>query len=854
MLTRYFCLLALVVALPASGQTDQVVYGDALANGWITGWSWSATIDPNRTSNPQAGSKCMAVTLNGAWGAIYFHRDAFSSSPYESLSFWINPGATGNRKLSIQAALSAAAQPGVSMPALTPNTWQRVIIPLADLHVLGKPDLDGFWIQDQTGAAQTVFYLDTIQFTASSVPLPEISLTSPADGSSFASPASIPLAAQVTANGHALTKVQFLDGGTVLGEDTAAPYVFTWTNASIGPHTVSCRLVYDVTNSLDSTGVGVTVTGTTPVTVKVDAQRGQRPISPLIYGVAFAASAADLTSLNAPIHRSGGNSETRYNWLINAHNRGSDWYFESLPDSPAVPGAAADGFVTKSKSGGAEPMLTVPMIGWVPKLGANGDGRLASYSISKYGAQTGNDAQWFTDAGNGISTSNNTPITWNDPNDANFSTNSTFQQVWIQHLTNQWGRAGSGGVRYYCMDNEHSLWHSTHRDVHPTGATMAEIRDKFFDYAAKVKSTDPGALLVAPEEWGWSGYFYSGYDQQYGSQHGWSTFPDRNTNGGWDYMPWLLNQFRQRATTTGQRLLDYFSLHFYPQSGEFSDDITSSMQLQRNRSTRVLWDTNYTDPSWIGSVVKLIPRMREWVDTFYPGTKIAITEYNWGAEGHINGATAQADIYGIFGREGLDLATRWTTPPASSPTFKAMKMYRNYDGSGSGFGDTSVLTVVPNPDLVSAFGATRSSDGALTVMVVNKQSGNQAAISLALTNFPHATTAQVWQLTSGNAISRLTDVPVPGSTLTSTVPAQSISLFVIPPAHAPSLEVSSGAPAGTFSLRLIGSVGQSYRIEATTNLLDWVAVQTNQLTGTSTNLNFPATGSSRRFYRAQWLP
>ena len=46
---------------------------------------------------------------------------------------------------------------------------------------------------------------------------------------------------------------------------------------------------------------------------------------------------------------------------------------------------------------------------------------------------------------------------------------------------------------------------------------MQEIRDKFFDYAGMVKALDPNALVLAPEEWGWSGYFYSGYDQQYGS-------------------------------------------------------------------------------------------------------------------------------------------------------------------------------------------------------------------------------------------------------------------------------------------------------------------------------------------------
>ena len=68
------------------------------------------------------------------------------------------------------------------------------------------------------------------------------------------------------------------------------------------------------------------------------------------------------------------------------------------------------------------------------------------------------------------------------------------------------------------------------------------------------------------------------------------------------------------------------------------------------------------DDSWIASVIRCIPQLRDWVNAYYPGTQIGITEYNWGAESHINGATAQADVLGIFGREGLDLAARWTTP------------------------------------------------------------------------------------------------------------------------------------------------------------------------------------------------
>ena len=91
------------------------------------------------------------------------------------------------------------------------------------------------------------------------------------------------------------------------------------------------------------------------------------------------------------------------------------------------------------------------------------------------------------------------------------------------------------------------------------------------------------------------------------------------------------------------------------------------------------------DDNWIASVIRYIPQLRDWVNTYYPGTKIGITEYNWGAESHINGATAQADVLGIFGREGLDLAARWTTRRTARRPRKAIKIYRNHDGQKSAF-------------------------------------------------------------------------------------------------------------------------------------------------------------------------
>jgi len=595
------------------------------------------------------------------------------------------------------------------------------------------------------------------------------------------------------------------------------------------------------------------------VAVTVNAQANRHPISPQIYGTAFASS-NQLADLNFTMNRSGGNEETTYNWLINAHGKCADWYFESYPDSSATPGATADDFVANSKAGAAAPLITLPMIGWAPKLGP-GRAIIWSYSVAKYGPQTSDDP-YRTDAGNGMSSTNNgQPITWNDPNDANFPTNTAFTQGYVQHLLGQWGTSTNGGVPYYIMDNEHSIWFSTHQDIHPIGPTMQEIWTKMLATASMVKSNDPNALVLGAEEWGWSGYLYSGYDQQWSGQHGDynpAHYPDRTTNGGWDYMPWLLNQFHQHDTSTGKRLLDYFTLHCYPQEGNVSgSDASPATALLRNQTTRQFWDTNYVDPSWINSVIMLIPRMKNWVSTYYPGTKTGVTEYNWGAEDNINGATAQADLLGIFGREGLDLATRWTTPTTGWPTYNAMKMYRNYDGNKSAFGDTSVLATGPNPDQVACFAAVRSSDGALTIMAINKQLSVSATATFGFTNFLAGSTAQAWQLTAANVITRLANVPLGANSFTNTLPPQSITLFVLPAGATPPPPVLvSGAASrtNTFDFWLEGQMGQSYALQWSSNLSSWLPLQTNTLASNSLHVIVPITNSHARFYRAQWVP
>src|SRR5262245_33565616 len=234
------------------------------------------------------------------------------------------------------------------------------------------------------------------------------------------------------------------------------------------------------------------------VTINVDAATGQHAINPDIYGVAFA-DGPTLLDLGATVNRHGGNTTSRYNWQADVSNRAQDWFFESLPDGNGTPGGSVDSFITATKAGGAQPVITVPMLDWVARLGSNGE-RLASFAVSKYGSQQATDF-WFPDAGNGVRT-NGSVITGNDPADANRPSDANFQRGWLQHLVQQWGSSNNGGVRYYDLDNEASIWHATHRDVHPNGATMDEMRDKMIAFAQMIKSVDPGARVIGPEEWG----------------------------------------------------------------------------------------------------------------------------------------------------------------------------------------------------------------------------------------------------------------------------------------------------------------------------------------------------------------
>jgi hypothetical protein len=513
----------------------------------------------------------------------------------------------------------------------------------------------------------------------------------------------------------------------------------------------------------------------------IDITAGRHAISPHIYGMNFADEAL-ANELDLPVRRWGGNATTRYHYLYDTTNRASDWFFENIAEENSNPallpdGSSSDETVEQDRRTGTDTILTVPLIGWAPKARDGSCG----FSVTKYGPQQSTD-QFRPDCGNGVKP-DGTPVTGNDPRDTSVQIGPAYITGWLGHLTGKYGTASQGGVKFYNLDNEPDIWHSTHRDVHPLGASGAELRDSAISIASAIKAADPGAMTLGPVGWGWTSWDHSGLDQEVCGRTGcWSSPPDRPARDGMSFAPWYLREMKRYDDANSKRLLDYFDMHFYPQAsgvafGNGNDPATNALRL---RSTRALWDPSYVDESWINTQVRLVPRMKETINTYYPGTKTAITEYNWGALDHINGALTQADILGIFGREGLDLATIWAPPSAQQPGAFAFRAFRNFDGLGGKFGDISVSAVSGDQSRLAVYAAERTSDGTLTMVVVNKSAEEQTSpVSLVgRTN----TLAKVYRYSPADLtrIVRQADQPIAANaSFTHTFPANSITVLTV---------------------------------------------------------------------------
>ncbi len=525
----------------------------------------------------------------------------------------------------------------------------------------------------------------------------------------------------------------------------------------------------------------VALQGASAPNLTVDANANRHAISPWIYGVNQWSDSGLLQSAHIPLVRWGGDDATSYNWQNSVKNNTGDnpWLYENYGVSPGF-----DSFHEANLRGGTVSLGTVSVMDWLPKAAGE-----CSFSVKKYGAQKATNPD-NPDCGNGI-LPDGTQVK-NDPNDAYVPVTEDFSKQWVQHILGTYGAANDGGVRMWSMDNEPEWWLGNHTDVHPGEATYDDMMERNIRLATAVKAADPTALVTGPVPAGWPGMWFSRKDMD----NGWGTAPyqywdnpvDQKAHGGVPWIPYYLQQMQAFEKANGYRLLDVVDVHGYIMPLCFGNNSCTNTETLRLTSTREFWDPNYLPPgggyedgTGNEQAPRLVPRMRQWVADNYPDTMTAITEYNWGALDSITGAVAEADILGIFGREGLDLATVWGDVNPGQPGEFAFQIFTNYDGVGGQFGQTSVSATTDDADTLSIFAAQRN-DSALTIMVLNK-TASAITDNVSLANFTPAGKAQVWQYSSANlnAIVRQTpDISASGGSVSATFPAYSMTLFVIP--------------------------------------------------------------------------
>ncbi|MFT3768685.1 MAG: glycoside hydrolase family 44 protein [Minicystis sp.] len=504
------------------------------------------------------------------------------------------------------------------------------------------------------------------------------------------------------------------------------------------------------------------------VKVEIDPAADVHPISPLVYGLNFPTD-QHIIDGRITAGRWGGNTTSRYNYLIDASNTGSDYFFENvpgcwtdsagwcaLPPSDPKEQSSANLFLGRLAIMDVVALFTVPTIGWVAKAPAKYD---HPFDCGCKGPGQDDYDPYEPSCGNGLV--NNQPMDCGAPTTTSTAIDPAFVKDWISYLTAKLGPAA--GKRIYALDNEPGLWSSTHHDVRGSARLgYDELWQRMRDHALAILDADPTAEIAGPAEWGWPNYFCSDKDDV--SQGCSASSPDRAAHGGEELMAWLLDQARMYEQQNGKRILHYLDLHYYPQGDSGPE------------STRSLWDKTYTDPSWIYDTIYLVPRMRDWVSQHYPGTKLAVSEYDFHDHDQPVSAVTYAEVLGIFGREGLDLATAWAPPETSEAAFAAFKLYRNYDGQGSSFESQSVRATVTG-DGVRAYAAAGPSR--LTVVLANQKSAS-AQVDVTLGNFMADGSAAVFQHEgAGSTIVALGPTAVQGGAVHLTLPGTSITLLAV---------------------------------------------------------------------------
>ncbi len=471
------------------------------------------------------------------------------------------------------------------------------------------------------------------------------------------------------------------------------------------------------------------------VDIIIDTEKNKQKISPFIYGVN-----QDIPSdVKITARRAGGNRLTGYNWENNASNAGSDWQHYSdnylldnfgillSEDEKEKPGKFFTLFHEKSLSLNAYSLITLPLAGYVAK-DKKGPVKDEEKAPSERWAKV-----LFT---------KNSPFSLEpDKND-----DYVYIDEEVYFLVNKYGKANTDtGIKGYALDNEPDLWSFTHPRIHPNKTGAEEYIQKSIEAAKVIKQIDGYAEVFGPVSYGYNGF---------------KTFQDAPDfiQARWKYewyLAYYLSRMKDASDKEGKRLLDVLDIHWYPEArgnGKrivFNQGSAEETAYARVQAPRSLWDKNYIEDSWICNDAKdcpiaLIPKINDMINKYYPGTKLAITEYEYGAGYHPSGGIALADVLGIFGKYGVYMANYWMIEWGAY-SLAAFRLYRNYDGNGGCYGDLNVKAESSDIEKVSVYAALNSKNkNILHIILINKDLKNINNIKISIKTKLNYIKANIW--------------------------------------------------------------------------------------------------------------
>jgi len=448
----------------------------------------------------------------------------------------------------------------------------------------------------------------------------------------------------------------------------------------------------------------MSASGQVNISYSINVSQDRHNISPYIYGI------NNGTYKKATWRRWGGNRTSAYNWENNYSNAGADYiddnddYLPWVMNLPAnqykSPASVLKAFHDSSLVQGAVSGITLPMVGWVSN---DGNGPVTAGELAP-------SARWAQVRDIKGAAFTFTPDT---------ADSKIFVDEELNFLLNSFGHANTAnGIKAYIMDNEPGLWCTQFQHMRNSCVTYNELFTKTDTLATVVKNMDSTALVMGPESFGFSEYWdlQNATDKaSYAADH-------------W-FVDSYLKHMQQSSNAVGKRLLDVFSVHWYPDLNTvhpYSDDTDHQTCIQRMQCIRSLWDSTYVEDSWIGTWfagdLPIIPHIKNSIAQFYPGTKMAINEYDYGGHHHISGGLAQADALGAFGKTGLDYAALWGE--INGYNVAAFDLFRNYDGNNATYGGIYVKSAANNIDSSSVYASVEDNTNKTLHIIVLNKSGN----------------------------------------------------------------------------------------------------------------------------------